>query len=62
MCCALYMFVIGHVGFHGGCMWVSQVAYFVGYSLVGLCLWFRYPVSGVGVDCVDAAAMNKCMR
>jgi hypothetical protein len=35
-------------------VWVSQVAYFAGYSLVGLYLWFRYPVSGVGVDCADA--------
>jgi hypothetical protein len=29
---------------------------FAGCSLVGLCLWFRYPVSGVGVDCADAEA------
>ena len=35
---------------------------FVGWSLVGLCLWFRYPVSGVGVYCVNAEAMNRCMR
>jgi hypothetical protein len=56
------MFVIGHVGCRGGCVWVSQVAYFVGYSLVGLCLWFRYPVSVVGVDCADAEFMNRCMR
>ena len=26
---------------------------FAGWSLVGLCLWFRYPVSGVGVDCAN---------
>jgi hypothetical protein len=43
-------------------VWVSQVAYFAGYSLVGLCLWFRYPISGVGIDCADAEAMNRCMR
>ena len=32
------------------------------WSLVGLCLWFRYPVSGVGVVCVNAEAKNRCMR
>ena len=25
-------------------------SYFAGWSLVGLCLWFRYPVRGVSVD------------
>ena len=25
-------------------------------------LWFRYPVSGVGAGCVNAEAMNRCMR
>ena len=41
------------VGVLGSFLWVGV--------LVGLCLWFRYPVSGVGVDCADAEAMNKCM-
>ena len=33
---------------------VGAVYEIVGWSLVGLCLWFRYPVSGVGVGCVNA--------
>ena len=33
-----------------------------GWNLVGLCLWFRYPVSGVDVDCANAEAMSRCMR
>ena len=36
-------------------------SFFAGWSLVGLCLWFWYPVSGVGVDCVIAEAM-KCIQ
>ena len=35
---------------------------FVSWSLVDLCLWFRYPVSGVGVGCVNAEAMKRCVR
>ena len=52
---------VGYVGCCGGCVWVSWVVC-VGWSLVGLCLWFRYPVSGVGVGCVNAEAMKRCMR
>ena len=37
-------------------------SFIVGWSLVGLCLWFRYPVSGLGADCAIAGAMNRCMR
>jgi len=33
-------------------------SFFVGWTLVGLCLWFRYPVSGLGADCAIAEAMN----
>jgi hypothetical protein len=36
-------------------------SFFVGLSFVGLCLWFRYPVSVVGVDCANAEAM-KCIQ
>jgi hypothetical protein len=43
-------------------VWVSQVAYFAGCSLVGVCLWFRYPVSGVGVDCANVEVTNRYMR
>ena len=41
---------------------VGAVYEIVGWSLVGLCLWFRYPVSRVGVGCVNAEAMDRCMR
>jgi len=41
---------------------MSVLGLFVGWSLVGLCLWFRYPVRGVGVGCVNAEAMNRRMR
>ena len=37
-------------------------SFFAGWSLVGLCLWIRYPVHGFDVDCANAEAMNKCMR
>ena len=37
-------------------------SFFAGWSLVGLCLWFRYPVSGMGVDCANVEAMKRCMR
>jgi len=37
-------------------------SFFVGWSLVGLCLWFRYAVSGVGVGCANAEAMNRCLH
>ena len=30
-------------------------------GLVGLCLWFTYPVSVVGVDCLNAEAI-KCIQ
>jgi hypothetical protein len=36
-------------------------SFFVGWSFVGLCLWLRYPVSVVGVDCAHADAM-KCIH
>ena len=35
------------------------VRFFVGWSLVGLCIWFRYPVSGVSVDCANAEAIEQ---
>ena len=37
-------------------------SFFVGWSLVGLCLWFRYAVSGVGVGCANVEAMNRCLH
>jgi hypothetical protein len=37
-------------------------SFFAGWSLVGLCLWFRYPISGMGVDCVNAEVTNRCMH
>jgi hypothetical protein len=37
-------------------------SFFVGWNLFGLCLWFRYPFRGVGVDRVIAEAMDRFMR
>ena len=37
-------------------------SFIVGWSLVGLCLWFRYPVSGLGADCAIAEIMNRCKQ
>jgi hypothetical protein len=48
-------------GVMGLCVGVSG-SFFAGWRLVVLCLWFTYPVSGVGVDCANAEAMNRCMR
>ena len=49
MSCVI-MFVTGHVGCCGGCMWVSKVAFLWGVCVCGLGI----PVSGLGADCAIA--------